>query len=160
MYILFFNKMPAFKNLLGIRFKRWLVSECKGTDKNNNYLWLCGCDCGQEKIIKGYELTRGGSKSCGCYKKEEFLSRITTHGLCEKLPEYSIWLAIKQRCNNPNSKQYKDYGGREIKYVKNGKIILVNFWKIWVKNLIRKQQLRELTIQKVMNHQIVNGHLG
>jgi hypothetical protein len=29
---------------------------------------------------------------------------------------YNSWRAMKQRCNNPNNKYYKDYGGRWIKY--------------------------------------------
>jgi uncharacterized phage-associated protein len=33
------------------------------------------------------------------------------HGLL-----YDIWAAMKQRCNNKNYKQYKDYGGRGITY--------------------------------------------
>lgn len=29
-------------------------------------------------------------------------------------PEYGVWLAMRQRCNNPNHPHYKDYGGRGI----------------------------------------------
>ena len=29
---------------------------------------------------------------------------------------YCSWYAMKQRCGNPNNKQYKDYGGRGITY--------------------------------------------
>ena len=32
------------------------------------------------------------------------------------LPIYNSWYAMKQRCNNLNNKQYKDYGGRGITY--------------------------------------------
>lgn len=31
------------------------------------------------------------------------------------LPEYSVWTGIKQRCNNPNSSNFKNYGARGIK---------------------------------------------
>lgn len=30
-------------------------------------------------------------------------------------PEFRCWVAMRQRCNNPNAIQYKDYGGRGIK---------------------------------------------
>lgn len=30
-------------------------------------------------------------------------------------PEYTSWESMKQRCNNPNNKHYKNYGGRGIK---------------------------------------------
>lgn len=36
------------------------------------------------------------------------------HGMC-KTAEYRIWANAKKRCNNPNCKQYKHYGGRGIK---------------------------------------------
>jgi hypothetical protein len=38
----------------------------------------------------------------------------TKHGL-EGTPTYHTWLAIKQRCNNPNNPRFKSYGGRGIK---------------------------------------------
>ena len=31
------------------------------------------------------------------------------------IPEYWVWVAMRQRCNNPNCKVYKHYGGRGIK---------------------------------------------
>lgn len=36
------------------------------------------------------------------------------HGL-RYLPEYEIWLTMKQRCHNPRSQRYKYYGARGIK---------------------------------------------
>ena len=38
---------------------------------------------------------------------------MTTHGL-SRTPEYRSWAEMKQRCFNPNHKQYSDYGGRGI----------------------------------------------
>jgi len=35
------------------------------------------------------------------------------HGMA-KTSEYRVWLSMKQRCFNPNHKQYSDYGGRAI----------------------------------------------
>lgn len=39
--------------------------------------------------------------------------RRVKHG-ASKSPEYAVWKTIKQRCNNPNFKQFADYGGRGI----------------------------------------------
>lgn len=40
-----------------------------------------------------------------------------THGqsASNKTREYGIWTAMRSRCNNPNRKAYKSYGGRGIK---------------------------------------------
>lgn len=32
-----------------------------------------------------------------------------------KPPEYKVWMGAKNRCYNPNSKEYRNYGGRGIK---------------------------------------------
>ena len=42
------------------------------------------------------------------YSSKEYRKRYT--GI------YGSWYAIKQRCKNPNNKQFKDYGGRGITY--------------------------------------------
>lgn len=41
--------------------------------------------------------------------------RPPTHGKSDT-PEYRSWRNAKQRCNNPNFPQYKDYGGRGIEF--------------------------------------------
>ena len=38
----------------------------------------------------------------------------TTHRM-SRTPEYQSWIGMKQRCFNPNTKNYSDYGGRGIK---------------------------------------------
>ncbi len=35
--------------------------------KTDSY-WNCRCKCGKEKVIPGYELRKGHTLSCGCYK--------------------------------------------------------------------------------------------
>lgn len=40
-----------------------------------------------------------------------------THGLSH-LPEYRIWHGMRQRCRNPNTFRYEDYGGRGISVCK------------------------------------------
>ena len=52
---------------------------------------------------------------------------MSKHGLI-KSKSYQTWAAMKQRCNNPNNKHYKDYGGRGIGICKEwGQFI--NFYK-------------------------------
>ncbi len=73
-------------------------------------VFLCRCDCGNEVRVFGGNLSRGKTTSCGCARIEWVLRT----GRKSKRPEYSIWMAMKQRCSNPKFKQWKDYGGRGI----------------------------------------------
>lgn len=72
--------------------------------------WYCTCRCGNEKIVRDVELRRGGSLSCGCYNREV---SSTHHESKTRL--YEIWHGMKQRCNNLQSKDFCNYGGRGIK---------------------------------------------
>ncbi|MGV8905910.1 MAG: hypothetical protein ACOH15_04870 [Acetobacterium sp.] len=58
-------------NLMGKKFKRLKVIAPAKNDKYQNAQWLCRCDCGTEKIIKGAALRRGDIQSCGCLKLEQ-----------------------------------------------------------------------------------------
>lgn len=55
-----------FVNLNGKTFGRLKVLGTCGIDKNGGYLWKCLCECGTETRVKGYSLTSGHTKSCGC----------------------------------------------------------------------------------------------
>lgn len=62
--------MPKTIDLTEQRFGRFMVMHQVGKDKQGNSLWKCVCECGNEKIIRGYDLRRGGTKSCGCLRME------------------------------------------------------------------------------------------
>ena len=66
--------MAKFKDRTGERYGRLLVLEYSGKDHRGKHLWRCRCDCGNEKIVVGDNLSSGKSNSCGCLKKE-FLSK-------------------------------------------------------------------------------------
>ena len=61
-------------NLINQRFHMLEVIERVENDKNGKTMWLCKCDCGNEIIVRGQELIRKQSTSCGCVKK--MISRI------------------------------------------------------------------------------------
>lgn len=100
--------MPI-KELTGNIYTRLTVLSYAGKNKHNKALWNCSCSCGQEKIIAGYTLISGCSKSCGCLRIES----ITSHKLT-KTPAYKTWVAMRSRCNNPKNTRFADYGGRGI----------------------------------------------
>lgn len=57
----------------------------KNEDIQDGYShWLCQCDCGNKRVVKGVLLTSGGVKSCGCLHsiEESNLSQFfTTKGI-------------------------------------------------------------------------------
>ena len=61
-------------DLTGQRFGRWTV--VRRTEKPSPYIsfegawWLCKCDCGQERAVRGASLRFGSSVSCGCLNRE------------------------------------------------------------------------------------------
>lgn len=57
-------------DLTGMRFGRLVVKKYVRTDKNGKAIWLCRCDCGNEKEILGESLVNGNTKSCGCISSE------------------------------------------------------------------------------------------
>lgn len=64
-----FELMPPFIDLTNKKYNRLLVLDIY-TKKNNKTYWRCKCDCGQEVIVEGYQLTSGRTKSCGCLNRE------------------------------------------------------------------------------------------
>lgn len=86
-------------------------------DKRGNSRWLCLCNCGKEKIIRGSSLKNETTKSCGCLREEIITKTMTAHGHKKNRKPtgfYQSWQNMKSRCTNPNNKDYKDYGGRGI----------------------------------------------
>lgn len=108
--------MKIVLNLIGKRFGILTPIKFIGLSRNNKALWLCKCDCGQEKIILSNSLTCQRTKSCGCRRTKNLISR-ATHGHCRNYQGskiYKRWCGILTRCFNINEKSYKDYGGRGI----------------------------------------------
>ena len=62
--------MGRFLDRTGLKYGRLTVVKHSGKDKRNKHLWLCKCDCGNEKIVVSDNLSSGKSNSCGCLKAE------------------------------------------------------------------------------------------
>lgn len=56
-------------DLTGQRFGRLTVIRYDHSEHDGAH-WLCKCDCGNEKVIAGYSLRSGKTKSCGCLANE------------------------------------------------------------------------------------------
>ena len=86
-------------NQTGKHFGHWTVLNYAGKKR-----WWCLCKCGVLKSVLTHNLTSGRSTSCGCRR----------HGMSQ-MPIYAIWAAMVQRCTNPRSRDYHNYGGRGIR---------------------------------------------
>lgn len=106
---------PHFVDLSGQRFGRWTAIECSARAKRpgQQTKWKCRCDCGTvKKAVLYHALTNGGSKSCGCLKRE-IASRPNSVRQLHKR-EYNVWMSIKTRCLNEKHVTFANYGGRGI----------------------------------------------
>ena len=81
----------------------------------------CRCSCGVERDVISSKLVGNITKSCGhrCWYPDALAARTKPkHGFgrryVKRPPEYTTWLGLKDRCNNPNNPRYKHYGGRGI----------------------------------------------
>ncbi|WMV73495.1 hypothetical protein QL112_005595 [Xenorhabdus griffiniae] len=95
--------------LTNLRFDRLLV--ISPVPEKPGRFWNCICDCGNKVQIRGTSLKSGNSTSCGCKWND---NRPTKHKMA-KSNEYSIWSAMRQRCENKRNKAYPSYGGRGIR---------------------------------------------
>ena len=58
--------MPKLIDLTGKKFGRLLVLKRNSENLNGKPAWICQCDCGKTKIIRGSDLKSGKILSCGC----------------------------------------------------------------------------------------------
>ena len=99
-----------FLELSGLRYGRLAIVSYHGKNKSGQSMWNCVCECGSKKVVAGFSMQSGKTRSCGCLARDIK----TVHGGC-KTPEYRVWASMISRCKNPKQKDYKDYGGRGIK---------------------------------------------
>jgi hypothetical protein len=96
-------------NMIGSSFGRWTVIGTALPDKHRNVQWLCECECGTRRDVRGRALKNGTSQSCGCLKIETFIDRNRKRYSSDTL-EYGIWRSMVQRCHLPSTKAFKHYG--------------------------------------------------
>jgi len=86
------------------------------------YTALCSCACGNEIEVERHNLKTGNTTKCNDCAIKSRADHRRKHGhsigCYDRDPEgyatYTIWQAMKRRCNNQTDKRYADYGGRGI----------------------------------------------
>ncbi len=99
-------------DLAGQKFGRLTVIERRGILSNgksgNLKAWLCLCDCGLYKTVRGRDLRTGNTISCGCYRDKKTKDRFTVHGQYGT-HLYEVWSGIVKRCQGNGSKHSKRF---------------------------------------------------
>lgn len=137
--------MAAKVDITGKKYGKLKVIELAYRKGGKSY-WKCLCSCGNTRIIQGYDITSGHTKSCGCIRKLDGKEPHFRHG-DSKTRLYRIWSNMKDRCDNPNNHYFKDYGGRGITYC--------NEWKDYIafkKWALSNGYQDELTIDRSNNN--------
>lgn len=112
------NKMRAKYNNESWLGKKFGTLSIVGFEhKENSWYWLCKCECGSEKLYNPYKVINGTTKSCGCGKITRCREmtqkyRVKHSGRKERL--YHIWRGMKDRCHNPQSRDYEHYGAKGV----------------------------------------------
>lgn len=89
-----------------------LVALYRTNDTRRAY-WMCQCDCGNIRAMRISRVVAGIAMACGCMKGKCG----TRHGHAVNggtTPTFKAWSSMRGRCNNPNGRGFKHYGGRGI----------------------------------------------
>jgi hypothetical protein len=77
------------------------------TEKRGSF-WNLKCSCGAVSVVRRDSIaTTKACKACAVSENN------TRHGMSHT-PTHRSWLAMLQRCDNPNTRDYSRYGGRGI----------------------------------------------
>lgn len=137
----------TYKDIAGKRYGRLIAIKRVGQTVNGQTLWLCRCDCGYEKVIRGGGLSSGQTKSCGCWNAENIKTINKTHG-DSYTRLYKIWTDMKKRCSYfTKNKYYYLYGQRGIKVCDEWKDNYLAFREWSMQNGYREN----LTIDRINN---------
>lgn len=68
--------MKRYEDLTNKTFGRWTVIEDpKESTSDRDRYWICKCECGTIRKVRGSSLRKGASQSCGCLKKEKLQAK-------------------------------------------------------------------------------------
>ena len=101
------------KDITGEKFGMLTAVKPVRTNERGSWIWLFECECGgtTERLVSTMLVAKkSGKKShCGCSPA------LKTHGLSKRFQKLNwVWTAMKQRCYNPECKDFPHYGGRGI----------------------------------------------
>ena len=113
------DRMAKMNNITGQKFGYLTAIKPVGRSSDRHIIWLCICKCGNATSVRSNFLIGGVTRSCGCFQKERVSEANYRHGFRQQRETvnriYRIWIHMRDRCNNPNNKDYYFYGNKGIK---------------------------------------------
>jgi hypothetical protein len=108
------------KIIAGDVFNNLTAIEILKTNDTRHTHWLCHCKCGRTKSFRMDVLRNGSAIDCGCGLHERLSLACTEHGYTRNGKKngnstYVSWKCMKQRCDDPNKRNYRHYGGAGVK---------------------------------------------
>lgn len=104
------------KNIVGITYGSLTAIRPLYLNTAGVVVWEWQCKCGNVHKATGIQIKAVAKTavnpevpSCGCVLSKRAIETNTTHGY-SKHPLFAVWQSIKQRCQNPNHKEYHRYG--------------------------------------------------
>lgn len=104
--------MSAILQIAGLRFGMLTVIR-RAPSRGGRSRWVCRCDCGTVRHVKGNHLKSGNTASCGCLHTASIRSLRLSHGLSGTRVGRS-WQGMMQRCFDRKCEAFVNYGGRGI----------------------------------------------
>lgn len=145
------NKKRAIRAMIepGTKVGRLTVLSLDCGSYSYDRKYLCQCECGNTKIVSEDNLKREHTKSCGCLIVEAARQRKTDSVYSKSSKLYRKWTCMRERCRNPKSQNYANYGGRGVRVCDEWQDYLV-FEKWAIQNGYNENHKRgEMTIDRI-----------
>ena len=108
---------PRVKAIIGQKFNRLTAMRFLGMHKSACGMtcqrWRFQCECGNLIDALLNNVKRGGTQSCGCWRKVCSVTHGATAGR-RRHPLYEVWATMIQRCTSNSLPCWPNYGGRGI----------------------------------------------
>lgn len=102
-------------DLIGKRFDRLVVLNRVGSASNGDVLYLCQCDCGNQKVYRASNIKHGYNKSCGCKHRDVLVERNWRGGFSQRDKRiHQMYKDMIYRCYSKKCKAYRWYGAKGI----------------------------------------------
>lgn len=99
------NGLGQRSDIVGQKFGRLLVLEFAGLTDKGATLFLCQCDCGNQKVIRAKSILAKSAKSCGCLHREAAAENLRRARFKHGLSNNKAYLNWRKRA------RYKDAKG-------------------------------------------------